>query len=125
VHRGFLSFYSGYFQAALGGNFAEAQSGIIKLETEEPAVFEEFVMWLYTKSTTRDNRFQHYESTTKLWIFADRRKIPLLMNEMIDSFKQSVLVGWTMNIMPNKVINNIYENTPESSRLRRMLTHMY
>jgi hypothetical protein len=130
VHRGLLGFYSGYFQAALDGGFAEAKSGVIKLETEEPAVFEEFMMWLYTKtpraeSTTKDNCLQHYESTTKLWIFADRREIPLLMNEMIDSFQQSVLVGWATNIMPNKVINNIYENTPEGSALRRMLTNMY
>jgi hypothetical protein len=130
VHRGLLKFYSGYFQAALDGGFAEAQSRVIKLETEEPAVFEEFVLWLYTKtpraeSTTRDNCLQHYESTTKLWIFADRRDIPLLMNEMIDSFQQSVLVGWTTNMMPNNVINNIYENITEDCELRRMFTNMY
>jgi hypothetical protein len=37
AHCDLLSFYSGYFQAALNGGFAEAQNKVIKLETEEPA----------------------------------------------------------------------------------------
>jgi hypothetical protein len=43
AHRGLLSLYSGYFKAALDGRFAEAQSGVLELEIEEPDVFEEFL----------------------------------------------------------------------------------
>lgn len=38
IHEEFLSFYSGLFKAVLEG----ANSGIIKLETEIPLVFERF-----------------------------------------------------------------------------------
>lgn len=127
IHRGLLTFYSGYFKAALNGRFVEAQSGVIKLDTEEPAVFEEFVKWLYThkprtEKITYENRKQHYLSIVKLWIFADRRDVPLLMNEMIDSFQHDVVRVWAM---PRDVLKEVYENTIEGSTLRRMIVDMY
>lgn len=127
VHRDLISFYSGYFKAALKGGFAEAASGVIKLETEEPAVFEGFVKWLYThkprtdKITHADN-MQYYMQIVKLWIFADRRGVPLLMNEMIDLFHQSVVEIW---ITPGNTIREVYDNTTENSTLRRLLVDVY
>lgn len=96
AHRGLLTFYSGYFKAALEGGFAEAQSGVIKLETEEPSVFEAFITWLYTRKACAkvinpDTACEHYELVVKLWIFANRRDIPLLMNEMVDSLHRAVV----------------------------------
>lgn len=127
VHRDLLSFYSGYFEAALNGGFAEAGSGIMKLETEEPAVFEGFVKWLYTAKArtdeiTKQNAGEYFKSIVRLWIFADRRDVPLLMNEMIDSLHRSVVAIW---IIPNNSVKEIYDNTTEGSALRRVLVDMY
>jgi hypothetical protein len=49
-----FSFYYGYFRAALNEGFAEAGSGMIKLDTEEPAIFEGFDKWLYTTKARTD-----------------------------------------------------------------------
>ena len=54
IHRDLLLFYSGYFKGALNGGFAEANSGIVKPNTEEPAVFAGFVKWLYTQKARKD-----------------------------------------------------------------------
>lgn len=127
MHRDLLSFYSGYFRAALNGGFAEAGSGIVKLEIEEPDVFEGFVQWIYTTKArtdeiTKQNESEYFSSIVKLWIFADRRDIPLLMNEMVDSSQQSMLTAW---ILPESTIAEIYNNTAEGSGLRRVIVHMF
>lgn len=127
VHRDLLSFYSGYFKAALYGGFAEGETGVIKLETEEPAVIEGFVKWIYTgKARTdeiaRDNSASYYISIVKLWLFADHREIPLLMNEMIDSLHQSVVTAWTL---PDPTIEEVYANTTAGSALRRMVVDVF
>ena len=49
VFKGVLCFYSGYFQAALNGRFAEAHVHIVKLPTEEPLIFELFRYWIHTR----------------------------------------------------------------------------
>lgn len=127
VHRDILIFYAGYFKAALDGRFAEGKSGVIKLETEEPAVVEGFVKSLYTGKArtdeiTQDNSQSYYMSIVKLWLFADRREIPLLMNEMIDSLHQSVTTAW---ILPIMTIEEVYENTTARSALRLMVIDMF
>lgn len=118
VHKGFLSFYSGYFKAALEGAWAESKSGIIKLETEDPLVFERFVHWLYTNKITDDQRKSEFRIIIGLWLFADRRDIPLLMNEMIDALHKEIANSW---LMPTDFLHKVYESTTKGSALRRML----
>ena len=127
MYRDLLSFYSGYFKAALCGSFAEANTGVINLETEEPAVFTGFVTWLYTNKhradkITKANYSEYYMSIVKLWIFADRRDVPLLMNEMVDLLHQSMIEAW---VYPYETVPEVYNNTTEESALRRMLVDMY
>lgn len=118
THKGLLSFYSGYFRAALGGAWAESTSGAIKLETEDPLVFGGFVLWLYTNKITDESLASKSTVITDLWLFADRRDIPLLMNEMIDALHLDMTVHWTM---PTGRISKIYESTSSGSALRRMI----
>lgn len=61
-------------------------------------------------------------SIVKLWILADRRDIPLLMNETVDSFQQTVIELWWL---PMFTITEIYNNTTEEACLRRMIVDMY
>lgn len=122
-----LTFYSGYFRAALNGNFSEGQSGVIILESEEPDVFHEFVTWLYTTKArtdpvTDENFRSHCFSYVKLWIFADRRDIPVLMNDMIDTFQRTVVKAWKY---PDMVVKEVYNNTTDGSALRRMLIRTF
>lgn len=128
VHRDILSFYSGYCKAALCGGFAETYTGVIKFETEEPTVFEGFIKWLYTNKhrankITKANAVEYYMSIVKLWSFADRKDVPLLMNEMVDLLHQSMIEVWEL---PNStILQEVYKNTAEESCLRRMLVDMH
>ena len=47
VHKGLICHYS-YFNAAFGGNFKEAEDGVVILDDEEPETFSHFYSWLYT-----------------------------------------------------------------------------
>lgn len=127
AHRDLLCFYSGYFKAALNGDFVEARRGMLVLETEEPAVFEQFIKWLYTTRPRKDEidmegRSGYFTSIIRLWIFADRRDIPLLMNEMIDDLLRSVC---KTSRLPSGLLAELYDNTTENSALRRVVVDMY
>lgn len=113
-----MCFYSGHFKAALKGTWAESSSGIIKLKTEDPLVFERFAHWLYTNKITDDTRKSGFGIIIDLWLFADRRDIPLLMNEMIDALHKGITDQW---LMPTDCLHKVYENTTEGSALRRIL----
>nr|POE79651.1 dolichyl-phosphate beta-glucosyltransferase [Quercus suber] len=119
LHRGVLAFYSGYFESALKDSFQEGKTGNIKLETEDVVVFNQFVGWLYTRRiayVSALNSSSRYMEIFKLWIFADRREIPLLMNMVIDDFRtcfMKVLVA-----AHSKSLQYLYDNTTATSQLR-------
>lgn len=119
-HKGVLYFYSGYFKAALNGSWSESESGVIKLESEDADIFGRFMLWLYTGRIT-DGTLQVTQTlVVDLWLFADRRNIPLLMNEMVNELHGSVADSW---IVPTHCLRTIYENTSEGSALRRLLIY--
>lgn len=96
IHRDLLSFYSGYFRHILNSGIVESSSDVIHICDVEPAAFEGFVKWLYTRKARDDNinehnDYQHYMFFVKLWILAGCRNVPLWMNEMFDSLHQSVV----------------------------------
>ncbi|KAK4546525.1 hypothetical protein LTR36_001742 [Oleoguttula mirabilis] len=78
AHRGVLCYYSGYFQRAFNGKFAEAQEGEVTLPTEDPAVFEVFLYWLYNKRFSPNSELLESTTICKLWIFGDAHNMPFL-----------------------------------------------
>ncbi|KAF2163329.1 hypothetical protein M409DRAFT_26366 [Zasmidium cellare ATCC 36951] len=121
LHKGILSFYSAYFDKALNGDFEEARKGAIKLPTEEVDTFSTFVLWLYRGTVEIDtSKTETFTDLAKLWIFADRREIPLLMNVCIDTFRNEIIRVW---MVPTTSLDIIYENTAPSSGLRRFAIH--
>lgn len=81
-------------------------------------MFERFVHWLYTSKITDDTRNASSSIIIDLWLFADRRDIPLLMNEMIDALQLDIVNRW---VVPIDHLHKIYENTTEQSALRHIL----
>jgi hypothetical protein len=118
VHKGLLSFYSGYFRAALEGSWTDSNSDVINLDIEDPLVLGRLVLWLYTNKITDESLMSNYTIIIDLWLFADRRDIPLLMNEMIDALHLDMADNWTM---PTGRVSDICENTHSGSALRRMI----
>lgn len=92
---------------------------MINLDTEDPLVFERFVLWLYTNNITDDKLLSGQRIAIDVWLFADRRDIPLLMNEMINVLHLNIADNW---IVPTNRLHKVYQNTTEGSALRRMLT---
>jgi hypothetical protein len=115
IHKGALCHYSGYFDRALNGKFAEAQTAVIDLPEEEAKIVEYFTVWLYTGDiicVEEDN----YEDICKLWMFADRRDVPLLMNKSMDTLRDAMVLAAAS---PSRDVPLIYANTTEGPALRR------
>jgi len=120
VHKGVVCFYSGYFRTAANGSFAEAAAGVINLPTEDPAIVERFITWVYSRRFD-DPDEGHYTTICKMWAFGDRRQISLLMNTMVDVFRAKYLRIW---LAPSDQISFIYENTAPDVGLRRLAMHL-
>ncbi|KAK4502536.1 hypothetical protein PRZ48_005961 [Zasmidium cellare] len=121
LHKGILCHYSGYFDKALNGGFKEGRKGTVDLPTENVDTFSHFVLWLYRGIVQPDMSLSNtLTDLVKLWIFADSREIPLLMNVCLDVLKKEIVRTWTV---PTYDLERIYDNTTPSSGLRRFAIH--
>lgn len=102
LHKGALCFYSGFFEGALNGRFAEAQDGAVKLPTEDVPTFEKFVGWLYTRNFELAGDHTDYPLLCELWAFADRREIPLLSKSPFAKTAENSLRGAEADILPSQ-----------------------
>ncbi|SMR49747.1 unnamed protein product [Zymoseptoria tritici ST99CH_3D1] len=115
VHKGIVCHYSGYFDKALNGDFKEGKTGKIMLPEEEVGLFQRLVHWLYSGEIELEALAENgWDSMlSRLWVLADRRDIPLLMNMCIDALLGRIAQKWEV---PNgSVMNRVYENTMEAT----------
>ncbi|KAK5696700.1 hypothetical protein LTR97_008004 [Elasticomyces elasticus] len=125
AHKGLLAFYSSYFEAALNGRFLEANNGIVKITTEDPATFELFLLWAHTRRFLHDSDLQptlmvSYFELAALWVFGDAHEIlPVFQDEVIDLFV--LKLQGTPERPDTETIEFIWNNTPPSATLRRLL----
>jgi hypothetical protein len=117
LHKGVLSFYSGYFAGLFRSDLAEAASGEITLEDEEVEVFDQFVVWLYSRQVASQESASFHQFV-KLWLFADRRIVPLLKNSTLGAIRDKLLVEWQPQLHN---LGLVYEHSAKGSGLRRFL----
>jgi hypothetical protein len=128
VHKSYICEYSKYFRDSL----AEAETQEIDLEGTDPQTFNRFLSWTYHQSLpTSDPGQNQFNTNVKLWIFADRYIVPKLQNEMMNIIIGSLNgtlersdpenIRASVTRQPNALLEYIYKNTTESSRLRRVL----
>lgn len=119
IHKGVLTFYSGYFAKALNGSFAEAAKMEVKLPDSESRVFDAVQNWLYSHqlhpANETDVKEMDFASIAKIWVFGDAHDMPALQNAAVDLFHRAVLEQW---IVPTGCLTWIYTNTVPSARLR-------
>lgn len=120
VHKGVVSFYSGFFDKAFNGKFEEGKEGVVSLQDEHAEIVGPFVRWMYTRQLddvpdTGDNFNNIY---LKLWEFADRREIPLMMNDALKRIQDELVRTWKF---PKDMFRDIYANSTPSSAIRRFL----
>ncbi|ESZ96728.1 hypothetical protein SBOR_2872 [Sclerotinia borealis F-4128] len=185
VHKDLICHYSPYFNAAFTSGFEETRTGVMKLSTTEPEVFELFYHWLYTQDlylpawdpassssevdgavgleenhssctlckaiddddedSDGDGYDSDYEASREfikghdnnclidtfhkkqlkllamLYVFADMTRIPALQNLCLERFYNTTN---TNNDVPVELIEYIWENTAESSQLRKIMIDM-
>lgn len=119
VHKGLLCTASPVFEAALTGNFAEAATNELELLEEETKTMENFLDWLYFNHIGDDTETMTLElgEIERLYIFADKRRIPQLMNQLINAwhqrFSQISTYSWTSQY--------IWKNSVETLKLRKLM----
>ncbi len=123
IHKGLLCSRSGYFKAALTGNFREAEDQVVTLDDEDPETFRRFNAWLYTDVLVEDADpgTRSWSSLFNIYIFAEKRIIPLLQNTVIDSIIHlNALVR-----IPVGELRHVWSRTAESSLLRKLLVDIW
>ena len=103
------------------GGFKEAQDQILELPEDDAIVFSHFELWLYTGNILESHESAidiDWDVLTNIYLFGEARGIPELQNEAVD-----VLIDkrCATNMIPTNQLNRIYEYTPDTSPLRKLL----
>lgn len=122
IFAGLLRFYSGYFNGCLNHTsiFTEATTHHISLPTEDPRIFSLFAHWIQTRtffpsSTLDPILLMEWDTLIDLWIFADRRDVPLLGKEVIEMMGRKMRCNKCL--MPVEAQCRILEETLPGSAL--------
>lgn len=121
MHKQLLCDTSGFFEAALNGNFKESKSQTIEMAEDDADVFHRFQYWAYTGVIEQEPRNQSdisWHTLIDLYVFAEVRCIPALQNAAIDAV---IRKHESSPRAPIEEYRYIYENTAEKSPLRRFL----
>jgi len=132
IHKGILCKHAAYFEAALSAGFLESRTMTIRLDEEDPLIFDIFINWLYARKILPDDASvidMAWQMKAELYIFADRRGCSALKNDTINLMVEHALDNedstLSVAIPPNAVVYYIWENTSASSPLRRLMVDIY
>ncbi|KAK3630328.1 hypothetical protein LTR56_017504 [Elasticomyces elasticus] len=142
AHEQKLCQVSDYFLKAFHGAFAEGSSKKVHLPEERVADFGLFLDWLYTGKLTfpeqgdyakycdyiegamsgvREHDGWRFREILNLYIFADRRGVPALRNDIIDRIAAWREHGWSHMSSYLDLVNVAYDNLPAQSKLLKYL----
>lgn len=126
IHKELVCYYSPFFRAALGGSWAEAETGIVNLPTDIPDVFETFQAWLYTQTLELDET-QESDVTflMELQAFGDKMAVPEFQNAAMDALRLAKLNSKPLTLFKLSEIEFAYQHTRADSPLRKLITDMY
>jgi hypothetical protein len=135
VHESFLIKSSLFFRKALSGGWLEAKDRLVKLPEEEPAVFQDYVHYLYTntlcvKSDTKldgNDGPNEMVSLVKLFVLAETLQDPDMKKVVIAAVYNGL---WEIRNAGSKIpvlelISVVYEGTPVGSSMRRLLVDFF
>ncbi|MCJ1399494.1 hypothetical protein MMC11_002696 [Xylographa trunciseda] len=131
VHRDLICAESKYFAAACSEPWLVGSH--VCLSEDDPAIFEQFLNWLYAKSYTGDAGGNLADSKIRthflLCVLADKLQVTKLINQMGDWIDKQLVKNWDTNkelpwsfIVREAEAQYVYENTLPSSRPRISVT---
>ena len=130
VHQELLFKSSPVFKAAFSGNCRESDEHRMALPEDDPETVERFMQWLYfnslglTKGVCSDTWDKRYWQLARLNTLADKFDVRLLKNAIIDELFALRMTPGVRSPQP-PVVGYIYENTTETSSLRKLIVVWY
>ena len=132
VHEASIKSRSSFFEKASSGEWEEAQERRVALKEDDPETFKAYLHWVYTgkiASSAPGTGLVEYRPLMQLYALAER----LLDTELRDRLVEAIVAmsrerhpqAKNRNFPGPSEIKIVYENTPESSPLRRLLVDMY
>lgn len=115
VPEGRLTMHSPVFERMCSAPFLESTERVIKLPEEDPCVFENFVVWMYS-SDPHVKYNMGTEAIFDLAIFAEKYQIFHLKNQISDVIKRD----WKYSSLDSEIINQVYNSVPEGAILRQL-----
>ncbi|KAK0515911.1 hypothetical protein JMJ35_001945 [Cladonia borealis] len=129
VHQALLFEYSPVFKAAFSGKCRESSERCMALPEDDPETVERFMQWLYfksiglTKGVSPETWDECSLQLARLNTLADKFDVGLLKNSIIDElFALAKIAAW---LPETPVIAYIYENTTETSSLRKLIVEWH
>ncbi|KAL2351619.1 hypothetical protein BJ546DRAFT_851670 [Cryomyces antarcticus] len=127
IHKGLLIHYSIYFRSAYNGNWAVSNESIHRLEDEDAEIFQMFYTWLYNGQRLHppgeDFDFDKLPlMLCGVWVFGDKRGVVGLKNTAMESLTSTF--EQVDNLPEPSTLCYIYDNTSESSSLRKFFVHL-
>ena len=131
IHKSLICNSSLYFKAAFNSGFEESKTGVMRLGEVDPGVFDLFYTYLYTNVlwSNEDNASAIREKyALGLYAFADMIQMPLLKNATIRLIYEEIMLNKNDDTglvkMKPSTLAYVWENTVESSPLRRLMIDM-
>ena len=130
IHKNLACRDSSFFKAACKSGFREAESKEVKLPEDEPETFDNFVQWLYTgdfEKPKSESSYPDWEFFFNTYVLADKLGAPKFGNYIMNVMINEAETRWNeeLSLPDAAAVCVAYENTPESSPLRRFLVDLY
>lgn len=93
----------------------------VSWQVKRSPIFEQFVHWIYSRRIDCGSDAEPFHILCRLWVLADRREVPLLMNECINTMRDKSSELW---MAPAICLPYIYKNTMPGSAMRRLLIQL-
>jgi hypothetical protein len=106
-----------FFKLMFKSNFKEGHEKEVYLEEDDPETFAKFVDWLFSTFGNVDSL-----QACKLFVLADKMGVEDLKNSIMSSLEVSHRGDEILTLCPSpEAVKFTYENTTESSSLRKLL----
>lgn len=129
IHTSALTARSGFFRAAIEGDFKEAKERAVCLPEVELEAWSTYVHWIYSGQVvtldqdqikTDQNGRTRREKLIELYFLADILDDKALRNQIIDEY--IAVVAWT-HFWSAGNIPHLLQNVPESSKFAQLILH--
>ncbi|KAF7504274.1 hypothetical protein GJ744_002532 [Endocarpon pusillum] len=130
IHKRLVCQASPYFKTALNGNFEESVHGELRLQEQEPELFNCFVEWVYSRNVDSFNLCgeQRHDSEvwtefSKLYLLSKYLQCPAFGNCLLDTVPVISTPGLRKYTLPDVgIVKMVYENTVGQCGIRRYFT---